>query len=212
MTSIDNMGSLESLTRYFSEREVFADTYFTRLRWPRQISCPECACELLYVCGEVEKNTRIFKCEKCHAAFSLRSGTFFQDSKISLSTWFGLIWLLLEKPEGVPSTELARRLNITQKTAWWCLNQLRAVVKKNRSGLFRGPLQHQKSNSNGVPRPSPLPAGLAFDDVLKRLITAKPLPKNSIRKSQRWLTESGRPARRSSRESKHREVFYAYPT
>ncbi len=187
--------------------------HFFRLRWPQGVKCPECDCSSIYTRRSKKRNhSHVFRCSECRASFSLKSGTFFQNARLPLSRWIELINLMLSRPEGLSSTELARKLNIRQASAWWCLRRLRAVARRNHSNFFDRPLMPQKLDSTGVSRSSPFPSGLTVDEVLRRLLETKRLPKNSIGLSRHRMTESGRPVRRSSRDTKHREVFYAYPT
>jgi len=71
----------------------------------------------------------VWKCKGCKKQFSVRVGTIFEDSPISLSKWFVAIWMLANCKNGVSSYELARALDVTQKTAWFMLHRVRAAIK-----------------------------------------------------------------------------------
>ena len=61
--------------------------------------------------------------------FSVRAGTIFEDSHIPLGLWLAAIWMLAN--QGRPSShEVARRLGITQKSAWSMLRRIKCAWKK----------------------------------------------------------------------------------
>ena len=94
------------------------------LRWPRGIICP--------LCGASRKIYRVkrgmtYKCADCDKGFSVRKGTIFEESRLPLRKWFVAAWLVASHRKGIPSTELAREIGVTQKTAWFMLGRLREV-------------------------------------------------------------------------------------
>jgi len=117
------------------------------LRWPSGIICP--------FCGESGKIHRyktrlIYKCGDCRKQFSVRKGTIFEESRLPLRKWFAAAWLITSNRKGIPSTQLAREISVTQKTAWFMLHRLREIAgqKRNkhaskRKHLGRGPVGKQ---------------------------------------------------------------------
>ena len=61
--------------------------------------------------------------------FSLRAGTIFEDSHIPLGLWLTAIWMLANLSQ-LSSHEAARRLGITQKSAWSMLRRIKSALKK----------------------------------------------------------------------------------
>jgi transposase-like protein len=97
------------------------------LRWPNGIVCPHC--------GSTGNSYRIqtrkiFKCGDCKKQFSVRVGTIFEGSPISLQKWFMAIWLITSHKKGISSNQLHKDIGVTQKTAWFMLQRLREVSKK----------------------------------------------------------------------------------
>ena len=81
-----------------------------------------------------------WKCHACRKQFSVKVGTIFEDSPIELSKWMCALWLLVNCKNGVSSYEVARDLDITQKSAWFVLQRLRFILKDVRvekMGRFR---------------------------------------------------------------------------
>jgi len=99
--------------------------HLEKLRWPKGIVCP--------LCGSTRKFHRIerrhiYKCADCNKEFSVRKGTIFEESRLPLRKWFAASWLITTNRKGIASTQLAREVGVTQKTAWFMLGRLREVA------------------------------------------------------------------------------------
>lgn len=120
--------------------EAFPDekaciAHLERLRWPKGIICP--------CCGSNRKIYRVsrgngYKCSDCRSLFSVRKGTIFEESRLPLRKWFIAAWLITSHRKGISSCQLAREVDVTQKTAWFMLGRLREVAEA--MGAFGGPL------------------------------------------------------------------------
>jgi transposase-like protein len=103
------------------------------MRWPDGVvCCPHCGSEnVAYL-----ESVRRWKCYEKHpkAQFSLKVGTIFEDSAIGLEKWLPALWLLTNCKNGISSYELARALEVTQKTAWFMLSRLRLALQDTHSG------------------------------------------------------------------------------
>ena len=109
-----------------------AHEFLTRMRWPEGVECPRCQSKNL---REV-KTRRLWVCKDCtgHNQFSVRVGSIFEDSPISLGKWLTAIWLILNAKNGISSYEIHRSIGVTQKTAWFMLHRIRAAVE---TGSFK---------------------------------------------------------------------------
>ena len=56
-------------------------------------------------------------------------GTIFEDTKLPLRKWFIAIWMVTSHKKGIASTQLAKDLKTTQKSAWFVLHRLRHAAK-----------------------------------------------------------------------------------
>lgn len=106
--------------------EVFPDEqacidHLRAIRWKDGAYCPYCGCQK--VCEFADKRT--FKCGDCRKRFSIRVGSIFEDSKISLRKWFVALYLITAHSKGISSVQLAKDIGVTQKTAWFMLHRLR---------------------------------------------------------------------------------------
>jgi len=97
-------------------------------RWPDGIvRCP--------VCGSADirflETRQLWECKARHAKsqFSARVGTILEGSHIRLPIWMTAIWMTANEAK-VSSHEVARRLGITQKSAWSMLRRIKSAHKK----------------------------------------------------------------------------------
>jgi transposase-like protein len=96
------------------------------MRWANGPVCPDCETANPYYI----KTQKRWKCRECRRWFSVKVGTIFEDSPISLKKWLPALWLLVNCKNGVSSYEVSRDLGVTQKTAWFMLQRLRLVLKQ----------------------------------------------------------------------------------
>jgi len=66
------------------------------------------------------KSRRVWECYGCKKQFSLKVGTIFEDSPITLDKWMMVAWMLTNCKNGVSSYEIHRSIGVTQKTACLC--------------------------------------------------------------------------------------------
>ena len=71
-----------------------------------------------------DKTSRVYKlksgkyrCKNTGKNFTVRTGTMFEKTKISLRKWFIAIWLVTNHKIGLSSYQLANDIEVTQKTA-----------------------------------------------------------------------------------------------
>jgi transposase-like protein len=118
--------SLQEAIIYFSD-PVNCREYLVARRWPDGVICPRCGkSNVLYL----EKYNR-WHCREKHDApqFTLKTGTVFEDSPISLDKWLTAMWMIVNAKNGVSSWEIHRSLKVTQKTAWFMLHRIRLSMQ-----------------------------------------------------------------------------------
>ena len=132
MATVSAPKSLQQAILFFANYEN-CHRAVVATRWPDGVvSCPHCGSEnVAYL-----ESVRRFKCYEKHpkAQFSLKVGTVFEDSAIGLEKWLPALWLLTNCKNGISSYELARALDVTQKTAWFMLSRLRLALQDNSTG------------------------------------------------------------------------------
>jgi transposase-like protein len=116
---------LEAIT-HFSDAEN-CRKFMIAIRWADGVvRCPYCdATKLTWLA-----KANVYRCYGDHAKqkFSLKVGTIFEDSPLSLSKWLPAAWLISNCKNGISSYELARALGVTQKSAWHMLHRLREAM------------------------------------------------------------------------------------
>ena len=126
--------------------------FMTQLRWPDGIvRCPHCGSDNV----DYLPNANVFKCYEKHPLqkFSLKVGTIFEDSPISLSKWLPVMWLVVNCKNGVSSYEIHRAMNVTQKTAWFMLQRCRlAMQDANTGGMLGGEVEVDETFIGGKAR------------------------------------------------------------
>jgi transposase-like protein len=115
--------SLLDLTNRIRNEQAAID-YFTAIRWRSGTFCPYCGSTKVYHFSD----KRTHKCGDCRQRFSIKVGTIFEDSKIPMRKWLMAIWLI-NHSKGIASTQLAKDIGVTQKTAWFVAHRLREAQK-----------------------------------------------------------------------------------
>lgn len=117
---IKSFNSLLDLVKAFPDEQA-AIAHFTSLRWAEKEYCPHCGGEKIYHFSDGKTH----KCGACRKKFTIRVGTIFEDSKIPFQKWFMAIYLTTSHKKGIPSIQLSKDIDVTQKTAWFMLHRLR---------------------------------------------------------------------------------------
>ena len=101
--------------------------YLVPRRWPNGVVCPVCGSQdVAFVTSR-----RLWQCKTRHpkAQFSIKVGTIFEDSAISLEKWLAAMWMVANCKNGVSSWEIHRALGVTQKSAWFMLHRIRLALQ-----------------------------------------------------------------------------------
>ncbi len=142
---IQQFDSLFDLLKAFPD-ELSAIKHFEALRWKRGAYCPHCGSTKAYHFADQKTH----KCGDCRKRFSIKVGTIFEDSKIGLQKWFMAIWLITSHKKGIASTQLAKDISVTQKTAWFMLHRLRCTAQtKSFNRPLDGPVEADETFVGG---------------------------------------------------------------
>ena len=109
-----------------------------RWRWPEGFECP--------LCGERRhsaiRSRQLLQCRACRRQTSLTAGTLFAATKVPLRTWFRALYHLTQTKQGISSLELARRLGVTQSTAWTIKHKLgQVMLERDAERLLAGRIE-----------------------------------------------------------------------
>jgi transposase-like protein len=139
--------SLIEAVRYFADVDVCL-SFLVNLRWPDGVLCPHCGNEK----HSFLSTRRIWKCSACKKQFSIKVGTIFEDSPISLGKWLPALWMVANCKNGISSYEMARALGVTQKTAWFMLHRIRLAMQSRSFTKMSGEVEADESFIGGKAR------------------------------------------------------------
>ncbi|MBL7690848.1 MAG: IS1595 family transposase [Flavipsychrobacter sp.] len=112
--------SVIELVKAFPTQEVCIK-HLEELRWNGNVVSPFDATSKVYKCAGNK-----YKCKNTGKYFNVCTATLFDNTKIELPTWFLAIYLITSHKKGISSIQLAKDLNVTQKTAWFMNHRIRA--------------------------------------------------------------------------------------
>ena len=124
--------------------------HLERVRWNDNPYCP--LCESPRVARKAE-NDRIgrWNCHECKSSFNVLSGTIFQKTRVPLQKWFLAISLLLNAKKSLSSHQLARDLDLNQKTAWYLAMRIREAMSGD-TEMLTGIVEADEAYIGGKPR------------------------------------------------------------
>jgi transposase-like protein len=150
---MEHIKTLQQAIQHFGDAEN-CRRFMVFMRWPDGVpTCPYCGATKL---TWLAKDGR-YRCYGEHKPqkFSLKVGTVFEDSPISLEKWLPAVWLLANSKNGISSYEVHRALGVTQKTAWFMLHRIRkAMAAKSfvkMGGTDGGPVEIDEAYVGGNP-------------------------------------------------------------
>jgi transposase-like protein len=119
------MSDTFSLYEFFQKfpNEEAARQFFEAKRWPSGVGCAHCGS--LNVAECVNHVPMPYRCRDCRKHFSVRTGTVLTESKLPLHKWLMAIYMMTTARKGIPSTQMARELGVTQKSAWFLAQRIR---------------------------------------------------------------------------------------
>jgi transposase-like protein len=135
--------------RQFRDPQVAHD-FFVGIRFPNGVACPREGCGDMNV-AYLAKQRRWY-CNGCRKQFSAKVGTIFEDSPLGLDKWLPAIWLLASNRNGISSHELARALDVTQKSPWHMLHRIREAMSDPQYTKMLGPVEADEMYYGGRKR------------------------------------------------------------
>src|SRR5688572_4388594 len=119
--------TLQKAIKFFSD-DLFCINIIASLRWQDgKAICPKC--------GDTNntflESRKVWQCKNkgCRKQFSVKVGTIFEDSPVSLDKWLTAMWLIVNAKNGISSYEIHRAIGVTQKTAWFMLHRIRLAMQ-----------------------------------------------------------------------------------
>lgn len=139
--------SLIELSAYLSDEQKCLE-YTEYLRWGDQIHCPHCGMDKIYRF----KSRAIFKCRSCNLQFSATVGTIFEKSRLPMRKWILAIYLNGANKKGVSSYQLAKEIQVSQKSAWFMLHRIRKALQPDNKEKLDGVIMSDETFVGGKNR------------------------------------------------------------
>lgn len=125
MVADNFLKTLQQVIKHFSDEKVCIE-FFAEFRWENGIAvCPRCESDKTSFLS----TRNVWKCKGCKKQFSIKVGTIFEGSNISLDKWICAMWLITSAKNGISSYEIHRALGVTQKTAWFMMHRIRLAMQ-----------------------------------------------------------------------------------
>ena len=144
--------TLQEAIKHFANPDN-ALAYMISLRWPKGVECPTCGRKD----ARFLENQKKWQCKSVHAKrqFTVKVGTIFEDSPISLDKWLTAVWMLANCKNGISSYEVARAIGVTQKSAWFMMHRIRLAMQSGSLYENRWKRKDRRSGRNFHRRHSP---------------------------------------------------------
>ena len=126
--------------------EQSAITYLSKILWPDGPICPFCGSGRHNVCG----NPMYLFCATCRQSYTIRTNTIFHRSHIPLNKWLYAMYLIVTSRKGISSLQLSKEIGITQKSAWFLLQRIRAACGNQVEALMAGIVEIDETYLGGL--------------------------------------------------------------
>lgn len=124
--------------------------HLRRQRWGEDaFECP--------ACGEdnhwgLLQTRNLFECYECGRQTSITAGTVLEDTKLDLHTWFLAAFLILTTKKGLSTLELARKIDVSDRTAWFVHHTITTVIGKAQARELFGTIEADETRIGGQDR------------------------------------------------------------
>ena len=142
--------TLQDAILYFADADNCRE-YLMARRWPNGVVCPTCGSNKV----SFVESRKVWQCRTRHpkAQFSIKVGTIFEDSPITLDKWLLAMWMIANCKNGVSSYEISRATGISQKSTWFMLQRIRlALQDPNTGGMLSGEIEVDETFIGGKAR------------------------------------------------------------
>lgn len=138
--------------RRFPDQQACID-HLEAIRYKNGAYCPHCGS--MDVARKKENNlVGRWNCHDCKKSFNVLSGTVMQGTHKPLQKWFLAIALIVNAKKSLSSYQLARDLELTQPTAWYMQQRIRAAMASDEAPMLAGIIEADETYVGGKPRKS----------------------------------------------------------
>ena len=105
------------------------------LRWGKGFACPRCKENQRW---SYLRTREKWQCNACKYQCSVTAGTILQDTKIGVRKWFLAIYLVVTNKKGISGYDLARKLQVTEKTGWFLHRKILKILRSRKKMKLSG--------------------------------------------------------------------------
>ena len=117
--------------------EKAAYRYVESILWPKGPVCPKCgAVDDAYELKGKRARPGLRRCKECKKDFTVKVGTVFEASHVSMCHWLQATYLMCASKKGFSAHQLHRTLGVTYKTAWFMFHRLREAMRSGDLAAF----------------------------------------------------------------------------
>ncbi len=117
--------------------EKAAIEYVESILWPDGTVCPHCGVvDNAYTLNGKRARPGLRRCKDCKKDFTVKVGTVFEASHVSMCHWLQATYLLTASKKGFSAHQLHRTLGVTYKTAWFMFHRLREAMRTGELAAF----------------------------------------------------------------------------
>ena len=148
-----NFKTISQFNDYFKDEKTCYELLESQ-RWNGVPVCPHCAtAKKPYTVKARGKFTDIpsYRCSEraCGLPFTVRTNSIYEGSKVELRKWFQALYEINISKKGISSVELATRIGVSQKTAWFINHRLRTMLTETNPELLTGTVEADETFVGG---------------------------------------------------------------
>lgn len=148
--------------------EGIARLYLESRLWPKGYTCPICFSQDRIT----PRKGGFYRCNKCQLDFTIRTGTIFERSHIPLHKWIYAIYLITHT--NISSMQLAKEIDVQQKSAWFMIHRLRKAYGERLSKLQ---FVTDNNGDDSMDKTDPTKFPEVLDEIIDVVIAYHPLDK-----------------------------------
>ena len=142
-TKFKSFKSIIELVNEYSDEQKCIKA-LEKVRWGDKVVSPYDSTSKVYPCKD-----GWYKCKNTQKEFNVRTGTMFENSKISLQKWFIAIYLITSHKKGISSIQLHKDIHVTQKAAWHMLHRIRKCFGFENDNILNGSVEVDETYIGG---------------------------------------------------------------
>ncbi len=144
--------TLTQLMQRFSTEDACKE-HLKNLRWPDGVRCPRCNSEKVYALKSRPFHW-VCKAKDCGGPngyrFSVIAKTIFENTNYPLTTWFQVIYLMMQSKKGISALQIHRQIGSGDyRTAWYMCHRIRAAMKDGNFSKLMGEVEVDETYIGG---------------------------------------------------------------